>query len=237
MKRVEEQQEQVHREVELTDDMVLQFLHQNPDFFIRNSRHVEQMRIPHPVRESVSLVEWQLSRQRTQIQHLEEDITLLMEQAAQNEALFNQLLQLQLALSAADSLQDLLDRLQRWARKLGLSGATVRLFSDKWRIGAPSDFTHLALNRTAFEPLRIQRLGKRNHYLGSLNGPELLLLLPQAWQVGSVALSMMGEKGDLGLLIFSSRDSHHYQEGMGTVLLQHLATILPMVLQRWIERL
>lgn len=157
MKRVEEQQEQADREVELTDDMVLQFLHQNPDFFIRNSRHVEQMRIPHPVRESVSLVEWQLSRQRTQIQHLEEDITLLMEQAAQNEALFNQLLQLQLALSAADSLQDLLDRLQRWARKLGLSGATVRLFSDKWRIGAPSDFTHLALNRTLFEPLQIGR--------------------------------------------------------------------------------
>jgi len=152
---------------------------------------------------------------------------------------FNELDEARFVVSRIKAWQEmgLLDRLQRWARKLGLSGATVRLFSDKWRIGAPSDFTHLALNRTLFEPLRIQRLGKRNHYLGSLNGPELLMLLPQARQVGSVALSLMGEKGDLGLLIFSSRDSHHYQEGMGTVLLQHLATILPMVLQRWIERL
>ncbi|MDX5630156.1 MULTISPECIES: DUF484 domain-containing protein [unclassified Brenneria] len=234
MKNVEEQAE---RQIALSDDMVLQFLQQNPDFFIRNARQIEQMRIPHPVRGTVSLVEWQLSRQRHHITQLEEEITLLMQQAGVNESLFNRLLGLQTELAAADSLMDMLDRLQRWARKLGLSGASVRLFSDKWRIGAPSDFTHLSLNRSAFEPLRIQRLGQANHYLGNLNGPELLLLLPQAKQVGSVALSMLGEDHDLGLLIFTSRDSHHYQDGMGTVLLQQMAmTILPAMLARWIER-
>ncbi|MCG8709759.1 DUF484 domain-containing protein [Brenneria sp. 4F2] len=234
MKNVEEQ---AARQIALSDDMVLQFLQQNPDFFIRNARQIEQMRIPHPVRGTVSLVEWQLARQRNHITQLEEEITLLMEQAGANESLFNRLLSLQTELAASDSLTDMLDRLQRWARKLGLSGASVRLFSDKWRIGAPSDFIHLSLNRTAFEPLRIQRLGQANHYLGSLNGPELLLLLPQAKQVGSVALSMIGEDHDLGLLIFTSRDSHHYQDGMGTVLLQQMATtILPAMLARWIER-
>ncbi|WP_315709072.1 DUF484 domain-containing protein [Brenneria uluponensis] len=234
MKSVEEQVE--HR-ISLTDEMVLQFLHQNPDFFIRNSRQIEQMRIPHPVRGSVSLVEWQLARQRNHIDKLEEEITLLMEQATSNEALFNQLLQVNMELSAADSLQDFLERLRRWARTLGLLGASVRLFSDKWHVGAPSDFTHLALNRTLFESLRIQRFGNGNHYLGTLNGPELLLLLPEAKQVGSVALSLMGPNGDLGLLLFSSRDSHHYQKGMGTVLLQHLSSTLPVLLQRWVERL
>ncbi|EHD19738.1 MULTISPECIES: DUF484 domain-containing protein [Brenneria] len=235
MKNVEEQAE---RRVALSDDMVLQFLQQNPDFFIRNARQIEQMRIPHPVRGTVSLVEWQLARQRHHITQLEEEITLLMEQAGANELLFNRLLNLQTELASADSLLDMLDRLQRWARKLGLAGASVRLFSDKWRIGAPSDFTHLSLNRSLFEPLRIQRLGQASHYLGSLNGPELLLLLPQAKQIGSVALSMMGENHDLGLLIFSSRDSHHYQDGMGTVLLQQLATtMLPAMLERWVERI
>ncbi|WP_409308401.1 DUF484 domain-containing protein [Pectobacterium sp. B1J-3] len=233
MKNVEEQAE---RQIALSDEMVLQFLQQNPDFFIRNARPVEQMRVPHPVRGTVSLVEWQLARQRNHITQLEEEITLLMEQAGANEVLFKRLLSLQTELAAADSLLDMLDRLQRWARKLGLAGASVRLFSDKWRIGAPSDFTHLALNRTLFEPLRIQRFGQSNHYLGSLNGPELLMLLPQAKQVGSVALSLMGERHDLGLLIFSSRDTHHYQDGMGTVLLQQLATMLPAMLERWVER-
>lgn len=234
MKHVEEQAE---RQQALSDELILQFLQQNPDFFIRNARQIEQMRIPHPVRGTVSLVEWQLARQRNQISQLEEEITLLMEQARGNEVLFRRLLELQTALAGATSLNDLLDRLQRWARQLGLAGADIRLFSDKWRISAPSCFTHLALSRTLFEPLRIQRLRNGSHYLGPLNGAELLLLLPQAKQVGSVALSLMGSAGDLGVVIFSSRDSHHYQDGMGTVLLQHLANVLPDLLGRWVERL
>ena len=142
-----------------------------------------------------------------------------MEQATANHQLFDRLLALQSHLAAADSLQEMLTRLHRWAREL-LAGANVRLFSDRWRIGAPSDFTQLGLSRRAFEPLRIQRFGQQHHYLGSLNGPELLLL-PQAKAVGSVAMSLMGEQGDLGVLIFSSRDNQHYQAGMGTLLLQH----------------
>lgn len=220
----------------LDDESVAQFLSDNPDFFIRNARQVEQMRVPHPVRGSVSLVEWHMARQRHHIQQLEEEITLLMEHASINEPLFNRLLKLQSDLAAADSLQELLNRLQRWARGLGLAGANVRLFTDKWQLGAPSGFTHLGLARNAFEPLRIQRLGQDNHYLGKLNGPELLLLLPQARQIGSVAMSLLGEDADLGLLIFSSRDSQHYEHGMGTVLLQQLATLLPGLLERWVSR-
>ncbi|EXU74723.1 MULTISPECIES: DUF484 domain-containing protein [Erwinia] len=220
----------------LNDRAVSDYLLQNPDFFIRNARQVEQMLVPHPIRGTVSLVEWQLARQRNHIAQLEEEITLLMEQASANQQLFDRLLSLQSRLASASSLHDMLNRLHRWARELGLAGANVRLFSEKWRIGAPSDFTQLALPRQAFEPLRIQRLGEKRHYLGSLNGPELLLLLPQAKAIGSVAMSLMGEQGDLGVLIFSSRDNQHYQSGMGTVLLQHLSQMLPELLLRWVER-
>lgn len=221
---------------ELEDDVIMQYLLQNPDFFMRNARQVEQMRVPHPVRGTVSLVEWHLARQRNHITRLEEEITLLMEQASANETLFARLLHLQADLATAGSLQDMLNRLQRWARGFGLAGANIRLFNDRWNIGAPSDFTHLGLMRSAFEPLRIQRLGHQLHYLGSLNGPELLLLLPQAKQVGSVALSLLGERGELGMVIFSSRDTQHYQQGMGTVMLGQLARMLPQLLERWIER-
>ncbi|PKH19597.1 DUF484 family protein [Enterobacterales bacterium CwR94] len=220
----------------LDDEAVSNWLLQNPDFFIRHARQVEQMRIPHPVRGTVSLVEWQLARQRNHISQLEEEITLLMEHSVANQQLFEQLLALQGRLASADSLEDMLSRLHRWARELGLAGANVRLFSDRWRLNAPSSFTQLALSRHAFEPVRIQRLGKHQHYLGSLNGPELLLLLPQAKQIGSVAMSLMGEQGDLGVLMFSSRDSQHYHTGMGTDLLDHLATMLPALFARWIER-
>ncbi|QKJ89150.1 DUF484 family protein [Paramixta manurensis] len=235
MKNVGEQEQPTSDSV-LDDSAVSDYLLRNPDFFIRNARQVEQMMVPHPVRGTVSLVEWHMARQRNHINQLEEEITLLMEQATANHQLFDRLLSLQGHLAAAPSLHDMLNRLHRWAREMGLAGANVRLFSDKWRIGAPSDFTQLALSRQAFEAVRVQRLGKEQHYLGSLNGPELLLLLPQAKAIGSVAMSLMGDHGDLGLLIFSSRDNQHYQSGMGTLLLQHLALMMPDLLSRWVER-
>lgn len=233
MKNIEEQADS---SVLLDDQAISDYLRQNPEFFIRNAREVEQMTVPHPVRGSVSLVEWHMARQRNHIQRLEEEITLLMEQASANHELFDRLLSLESHLAAADSLQDMLNRLHRWARELGLAGANVRLFSDKWLLGAPSDFFQLSLSRQAFEPLRIQRFGNQHHYLGSINGPELLLLLPQAKAIGSVAMSLMGEEGDLGVLVFSSRDSQHYQSGMGTLLLQHLSQMMPGLLARWVER-
>ncbi|TLU61581.1 DUF484 domain-containing protein [Enterobacter sp. MF024] len=221
---------------EMDDRAVVDYLLRNPDFFIRNARVVEEMRVPHPVRGTVSLVEWHMARARNHINHLEENISLLMEQASSNEGLFYRLLHLQSRLASASSLDEFLLRLHRWARDMGLAGATLRLFPDRWRIGAPSSFTHLALSRQAFEPLRIQRMGQDNHYLGQLNGPELLVVLPEAKAIGSVAMSLMGRDGELGVMLFTSRDPHHYQQGQGTQLLQEIAQMLPELLERWIER-
>ena len=221
---------------EMDDRAVVDYLLRHPEFFIRNARVVEEMRVPHPVRGTVSLVEWHMARARNHINHLEENISLLMEQATSNEGLFYRLLHLQSRLASASSLDEFLLRLHRWARELGLAGATLRLFPDRWRIGAPSGFTHLALNRQAFEPVRIQRMGCENHYLGLLNGPELLVVLPEAKAIGSVAMSLMGRDGDLGVILFTSRDPQHYQQGQGTQLIQEIAQMLPELLERWIER-
>ena len=75
----EELQETV---TELDDRAVVDYLLRNPEFFIRNARVVEAMRVPHPVRGTVSLVEWHMARARNHINQLEENMTLLMEQAS-----------------------------------------------------------------------------------------------------------------------------------------------------------
>ena len=234
MKPIGEEQQEVASA--LNDRAVVDYLLQHPEFFIRNAAQVEHLRVPHPVRGTISLVEWHMMRARNHIHVLEENMSLLMEQAVANESLFQRLLQLQTRLAAAESLDDMLNRLHRWARELGLAGATVRLFPDCWRLGAPSKFTHLALNRQAFEPIRIQRLGQARHYLGPLNGPELLVVLPEAKAIGSVAISLLGGDNAPGVMLFSSRDAQHYQPGQGKQLLQEIAQMLPGLLERWIER-
>ncbi|EOL9909165.1 DUF484 family protein, partial [Escherichia coli O157:H7] len=101
---------------ELDDRVVVDYLIKNPEFFIRNARAVEAIRVPHPVRGTVSLVEWHMARARNHIHVLEENMALLMEQALANEGLFYRLLYLQRSLTAASSLDDMLMRFHRWAR-------------------------------------------------------------------------------------------------------------------------
>ena len=103
---------------------------QHPEFFIRNAALVEVYVGSASVRGSVSLVEWHMARARNHINVLEENMSLLMAQATANESLFQRLFDLQTRLAAADSLDEMLNRFHRWARELGLAGATVRLFPD-----------------------------------------------------------------------------------------------------------
>lgn len=220
----------------LDEQRVSEYLCDNPDFFVRNAGIVQKMTVPHPVRGTISLVEWQMGRQRTRISQLEEEIVYLMEQASTNHRLFTQLLELQGELALATDLADLLARLHGWARRLGLAGAHIRLFNEFWRLQPPLHTLHLGLNYQAFEPVRVQRFRDKNHYLGTLHGPEILLLMPQASAIGSVAMSLLGQYQDIGVVIFTSRDKNHYHAGMGTALLEHIAQILPPLLSRWVAR-
>ncbi|EFB72476.1 Uncharacterized protein conserved in bacteria [Providencia rustigianii] len=216
---------------------VVQYLKQNPYFFIRNAALAEQLKVPHAVQEAISLPELVMSTQRQKIKNLEQDIRFMVEQAHENGQLFDELLYLVIEMSSASSLREMLFSLNRWAKKLGLSGATVRLFNDCWRLSAPLDACDLMITRRVFEPVRIQRFGSNLNYLGRLNGPEIQLLLPDAHNVGSVAISLFGHHGESGMVIFTSRDRDHYQQGMGTVMLEKVAQILPRLLCQWIERL
>ncbi|MFD1092912.1 DUF484 family protein [Providencia vermicola] len=234
MDKTEKASEQIHQ---MDEHSVMQYLKENPYFFLRHPTLVEQINVPHVVNGAVSLPELVMSRQRIKIKQLEQDIRFMVEQAHENVELFDELLLLVIEMSSSKSLQEMLQALNRWAKKLGLSGASVRLFSDSWRLSAPLDAHQLVISRRVFEPVRIQRFGERRNYLGRLNGPEIQLLLPDALNVRSVAISLFGQHGESGMVIFTSRNREHYQHGMGTVMLEKVAQILPRLLCQWIERL
>ncbi len=225
------------RKHQLDEFDVVQYLKENPYFFLRNAQLLEQLKVPHVVQGAISLPELVMNRQRLKIKELEQDIRFMVEQAHENIELFDELLVLVIDMSSAKSLQEMLLTLNRWAKKLGLSGASVRLFSDSWYLSAPLDAHQLVISRRVFEPIRIQRFGDKRNYLGRLNGPEIQLLLPDALNVGSLAISLFGHHGESGMIIFTSRGREHYQHGMGTVMLEKVAQILPRLLCQWIERL
>ena len=62
MKPIGEEQQEVASA--LNDRAVVDYLLQHPEFFIRNAAQVEHLRVPHPVRGTISLVEWHMMRAR-----------------------------------------------------------------------------------------------------------------------------------------------------------------------------
>ncbi|OCG32645.1 hypothetical protein A9G36_09645 [Gilliamella sp. Choc6-1] len=221
----------------INDNLVNQYLIDNPDYFIRNANYIESMRVPHPIRGGISLPEWQMARQRNKIKQLESEITLLMENASANELLFSQLINLYLELIQTSNLNELIESLNNWAKSLGLSGAYLYLFDDKWLLGAPSNYHYFAINSSRFDFIRVRHLQYSKQYLGTLNSTELDFLLPEHGYVGSVALSLLGAFGDLGILIFTSTSPRHYQAGQGTLLLEKISEILPILIGKWIMRI
>lgn len=224
------------RKVVFTDDKICQHLLRHPDFFVRHARRLEGLRISHPVRGVISLPEWQMGRQRAKIKQLEQEIQSLITHATQNEILFERLMALQLALFNTTDLDEMLAKLNEWARSLGLQGAYLYLFEHKWQISAPSKYQHLSISVDKFDFIRIRHLQYNYHYLGQLCQSEMAWLLPQLECHGSVAMSLLGQFGDLGLLIFVSRDPHYYQYGQGTLLLEKISLILPVLVGRWIAK-
>lgn len=223
-------------DVLLDDNSVCQFLLENPDFFVRNANQMQSMSILHPVRGVISLPEWQLARQRNKIQQLESEISLLMEQASLNEKLFKSLLQLLDQLLQANDMNELMTYLTNWTKSFGLIGAYLYLFDDRWQITPPSKYQHFALAPERFNFIRVRHLQYSFQYLGQLNATELELLIHDNHFVGSVAMTLLGEYGDLGVLIFASRSNSHYYEGQGTLLLEKLGVLLPLLIKRWIAR-
>jgi signal peptidase I len=49
-------------------------------------------------------------------------------------------------------------------------------------------------------------------------------------------LPLEGNPGRNKVVLFTSRDASHYQQGQGTQLLHEIALMLPELLERWIER-
>lgn len=220
----------------LNDELVHQYLIENPDFFIRNAQQIADLVIPHPVRGAISLPEWQLARQRIRIQELETEITLLMEQASFNQKLFESLIELLMVLLQADSFSEFIKRLDGWAKSMGLIGAYLYLFDNKWQVSPPSNYYSYALSPDKFDFIRVRHLQYHFQYLGQLNTTELELLITDTQFVGSVAMTLLGEYGDLGVLVFASRHKDHYQAGQGTFLLEKLSKVLPLFIEKWVHR-
>ena len=207
------------------DSLIVQYLEENPDFFEHHPQLLKQLSLRHQERGAVSLVERQQQVLRQRIMQLEEEITELMVTARHNEALFRAYSDLYVTLLACNDLAGVMDALQdTFATQLNMPALSLKFFDSP--IELDEQFTFAA---DTHKKLLSKRFHQANVYLGRLTEDEKKLLFPHE-TIASVALILLGDKGELGMLAIGNHDAGHFEPAMDTLLVRQLQALLSKIL-------
>ena len=210
--------------IELTDQLVAQYLEQHNDFFNRQADLLTRLRLPDQQRGTVSLVERQLMQQREKIHQLQEEITQLMSVANANEQLFDAYSNMYLTLIDCNTITSLLDCLHQAITQL-LSLDTFKLWLPK-----ADNVSHDALIKADCNSILAERFKDNDYYFGRLQQSEQQLIFGQHTAGSVVLVRLTYQDQDLGFLAINSKDVDHFDPKMDTLLLSQFKKLLAKLL-------
>ncbi len=208
------EQELLQREdILLSDEVIVNFLTDNPEFFNRHPEVVTGLRLNDNQRGTVSLVERQQQQLRQKVHGLEEEITELMAIATQNEQLFVLYSDLYLRLLDCKVADELLDCLYIATTEL-LSLANFKMWLKK-----PTEFQHDCLITNDCGGVLQNRLEKDEYYFGRIQQSEQELVFSGPCEGSVVLIKLQHNHDELGFIAISSQDAEHFDPRMDTLLL------------------
>ena len=204
----------------IDDSLIREYLQENPDFFTRNEDLLAQLQFRHSEKGAVSLIERQ-----------QQEITELMINARRNEAIFNAYSNLYVQLLRCDSLSDVLSQLKNtFENELDMPVLTLKFFESPVELDEQYTFAS-----DTHKQLLSKRFSDESIYLGRLTEQEHKLLFNDE-SIQSVALLLLGENGELGMLAVGSSSAGHFEPAMDKLLIKQLQALLGAVLPELIKR-
>ncbi len=217
-------------EIPLTDELIATYLQDNPEFFNRNIELVTSLKLNDTNRGTVSLVERQQHLLRQKIYGLEDEITQLMSVANHNEQLFALYSDLYLRLIDCQSTAELLDCLhQATTELLSLSAFRLWLCSD---IKGEAKVVHDCIAMNDCAGVIQNRLTSDDYYFGRLQTTEQELIFGQQFSGSVVLIKLTYDNNELGFLAISSKDAHHFDPRMDTLLLSQFKRLVAKLLHQ-----
>ena len=213
----------------LTDELVVSFLQENPEFFNRNPAILSELRITDNHRGTVSLVERQQQQLRQKAHGLEEEITHLMSMAAHNERLFHVYSNVYLQLLDCQSLDALLDSLEQATVDL-LSLAECKLWLKK-----PTQHQHKNMISNNCAELMSNRLANDDYYFGRLQQSEQEQVFTNVTSGSVVLVKLEHNEHALGFIAFRSEDAEHFDPRMDTLLLSEFKRLVSKLVAQKLE--
>jgi uncharacterized protein YigA (DUF484 family) len=222
----------------LNDLNVGEYLQTYPDFFERNSALLAKLRLPHlrDVGATVSLVERQVEVLRERNQSLERKLKELVDVARANDTLADRIHRLSQRLIRAHDLLGTINAVETSLREdFDAMHSVLVLFLEQARPleSAAGRFLRCAdagdADIKSFESLLTSgkpRCGQvRDAQRDYLFGKDSV-------EIGSVALTPLGPKGELGILAIGASDAERFHPAMSTEFLSRIGELVTYALLR-----
>lgn len=226
-------EEQLEPEPADIEREVAHWLSAHPEFFLHHTDLAESLRIPHPCKPAVSLLEYQNHLLREHGQRLREKLLELVAIARDNDRLAERVQRLALALlDAPGDLEGLLRRIKTVLRDEFNADCAALCLEASPAIASRITTEFLGSNvLTLFEGLF--QIGKPR--CGRLAPKQAAALFGEhASRVASVALVPLGDGRWRGLLALASWDEQRFHPDVGTLFLGRAGELVSRALQAYL---
>ncbi|MDT0582188.1 MULTISPECIES: DUF484 family protein [Alteromonadaceae] len=199
----------------VTEEEVREYILNNKDFFVKNPDVAEKVQIPHKQKGSVSLVELQSDQLRKKVRQLSFKLSQLISVAKQNEAIYRVYADLNLRLLRCTEFAEMQYTIEETLQdELDMSAASIKPFKGMFAL--PEIQQRLFMEK---------RFKDSDFFFGRLSQHEKQLLFGDGI-AESVALVLLGDQRDLGILAIGSADPIHFTPDMDTLLIRQLQEFL-----------
>lgn len=219
----------------LDPEQVAAYLQSHPEFFVDHQELLGDLFLPHASGPAVSLVERQVSILRERNIDMRNRLSKLLDNARENDKLFDKTKRLVLTLIEGQDLGDIIDALHySFDKEFNIHFTTLQLFGNIDKLpSSQAQVVPIALARE-----HIGALLKSNRAMcGTLGQKELDFLFGKhANAIGSVATVPLVHGTTFGLLAIGNRDPQYYRSSMGTLFLGYIAEVLNRLLPKYLPR-
>ncbi|RYZ78093.1 MAG: DUF484 family protein [Moraxellaceae bacterium] len=206
----------------LEPEQVAAFLQENPHFFEAYPDLLAELSLPHESGSAVSLIERQISVLRERNMDMRHRLSKLLDNARDNDKLFDKTKRLVLTLLEGQDLGDIVDALYYcFDKEFGIQYTSLFFFGNIDKI--PSSQAHVV------------SIAAARDNVGTIQEMQFIFG-KYADEIGSVATVPLIHGNAFGLLAIGNRDPHYYRSSMGTLFLGYIAEVLNRILPKHLPR-
>jgi len=210
---------------QLGEEQVAEYLQQHPEFFQDHLDLLEQMHIPHPSGNAVSLIAKQLELFRIKHQEQENQLNALIDIARENDAAFSRMHELTLAMLEANSPEEAIANLNEVLAECFLTDfVAVKIIME--RPDSPISNIFIGPNDDGLQHFSTVLLENQPKCGRPTLAQAQFLFGDAAAEVKSCAIIPMVFTQLEGLLAIGSRDEGRFHYSMGSLFLTQISEII-----------